>query len=103
MSCDSSNCGGCKAIAVVLAIVFTLTTIAAAIGVYKAHFVGGMQFGTAEGSLALFALIASLLAWKKVLMACCGCEAGGCGCGPTGCGSEMQAGCGCGGPQGHKH
>ncbi len=93
MSCGSSNgCGGCKACSVLLAIIFTLTTIAAAIGLYKAHFVGGMHFGTIEGSLSIFALIASLMAWKKTLMVVCGCGKGACGAGA--CGGK----CGCGSP-----
>lgn len=103
--CGTSNCGGCKTCAVVLAIIFTLTTIAAAIGLYQAHFVGGIQFGTVEGSLSIFALVASLLAWKKVLMACCGCDAGSCcggGC-DSACGKEGMAGCGCGDDHGHAH
>ncbi len=104
--CGSSNCGGCKSISIILSIVFVLTTVAAGIGLYRAHFVGGMQFGTVEGSLAIFALIASLMALKKALMACCGCDesCGPCGCGPCGacdggaCANEeiSAGGCGCG-------
>ncbi len=104
--CGTSSCGGCKTCSVVLAIIFTLTTIAAAIGLYQAHFVGGIQFGTVEGSLSIFALVASLLAWKKVLMACCGCDTSGCGgcggCGDGACSKEDMAGCGgCGGDHAH--
>lgn len=104
--CGSSNCGGCKSVSVILSIVFVLTTVAAGIGLYRAHFVGGMHFGTVEGSLAIFALIASLMALKKALMACCGCDSdcggacgAGCGCGACGdsCSMEQAAsGCGCG-------
>ncbi|MBP9750547.1 MAG: hypothetical protein KBC95_01730 [Candidatus Peribacteraceae bacterium] len=115
--CSSSNCGGCKSVSVILAIVFALATVAAGIGLYNAHFVGGMQFGTVEGSLSIFALIASLMALKKALMSCCGCDDAcggacatgcGCGCGSCGCGEacskeEMAAGCGCGGDHGHTH
>ena len=100
MSCGSS-CGGscavCKAVSAVVALLLTLTTIAAVIGVWNTHHTatGAWVFGTTAGSVALVTFILSLMAWKKVVGKMCPCRSKACG---TGCGCGTGGGVcpGCG-------
>ena len=75
MTCvGCGSCAVCKLIALVLMILSVLGTIAALIGVYKAHFLaGGAAFGTTNGSLALVALALMLFLLKKAAE-CCPCR-----------------------------
>ncbi len=100
MSCCGSGCGGscavCKTLKGLVALLLTLTSIAAFIGVWKTHYVGGAWvFGTQEGSLALLVFIASITLWVKMVTKMCPCHkmmGGGmcpkCGNGPCTCGKH---------------
>jgi hypothetical protein len=86
----------CKLLAALVTLLLTLTTIAAAIGVWVTHHgTGAWVFGTMPGSIALFTFIVSLLAWFKVFKKMCPCGKGGCGsgCGGGSCGGGCP-GCG---------
>lgn len=91
-----SGCLACKIIAGLVALVFTLTSVAAFVGVYVTHVtVDGWSFGTLNGSVALATLIVSLAAWLKTVKKLCPCNSkGGCGCGDArgggcpGCGRD---------------
>lgn len=88
MSCSSScgsGCSGCKALVAIVAIVTTATTVAALIGVYMKHVTtDGWVFGTMEGSLAIVALIVSVMCWLKLVKKLCPCSKSGSVC--SGCG-----------------
>ena len=69
-------CTVCGIVNLVLMVIGVLTTIAALIGVYKAHYPlmnEGMVFGSTAGSLSLAALVLNLFLVKK-LMAMCPCS-----------------------------
>ena len=93
MSCGSGSCGGCggcKVLCGIVALLLTLTTIAAALGVYHAHLGpdGTWMFGTLAGSVSLFTFIVSMVAWLKIVkkMCPCGSKGGMCpGCGQSPC------------------
>ncbi len=86
-SCHCGACIVCKIVAGLVALVLTLTTIAAVIGVYMTHVSpAGWVFGSTAGSVALVTFILSLMAWFKVVKKMCPCSSKGCG-----------SGCGCGG------
>lgn len=70
-------CQVCGGLAIVLCVLAILATIAALIGVYKAHFLsGGATFGTLNGSASLIALALNLFLVKKLCSAC-PCQVGG--------------------------
>jgi len=71
---SGGTCGPCTVVQwVVMALLF-LATLAALVGVYKAHFLStGATFGTTSGSLALVAFTLSLTLWAKSASHCCGC------------------------------
>ncbi len=100
MSCGSCNCGSCvvcKIVAGLVALVLTLTTIAAVIGVYMTHVSpAGWVFGSTAGSVALVTFILSLMAWFKVVKKMCPCGKG-CGSGSSCCDSGKGPGCDKGG------
>jgi hypothetical protein len=75
-----SSCGACKAVGVVMLILVTVLTLAAAIGLYMVHVTpAGLVFGTTEGSLSIMALLFCLISWKKICKGVCGCCGKGCG------------------------
>ncbi len=76
---SSGACTVCRIVGTIIGIVVLLSTIAALVGVYKAHFLlGGATFGTTNGSLALIALAVNLMFLKKMSRMCpCG---GMCAC-----------------------
>ena len=94
--CSKGGCAGCKLFGAVVALLLTLTTIAALVGVWVTHFTeSGMLFGSLNGSVALITLIISLMACIKVAKKMCPCAKGACGggsCGGCPCG---KAGCDC--------
>ncbi len=64
-------CTFCWIITYIVMVLSVLVTIAALVGVYKAHFLaGGATFGTTNGSLSLVALIGSLAFTIKMMMYC---------------------------------
>ena len=75
-SSKNGPCTVCKVASAVIGILGLLVTIAAAIGVYKAHILSsGATFGTLNGSAAIIALVISLKLTKKTL-SCCPCQCG---------------------------
>ncbi len=87
----------CKFFTALVLLLVTLTTVAAAIGVWHTHVMptGVWVFGTAEGSLSLLVLIVSLMAWLKLFKKMCSCGSKmGCGTGSCSCG--MGGACMCG-------
>lgn len=93
--CSKGGCAGCKLFGAVVALLLTLTTIAALVGVWVTHFTeSGMLFGSLNGSIALITLIISLMAWLKVVKKMCPCGKGGCCDMGGGCGSG-KGGCDC--------
>lgn len=82
MSCCSSGCAGCKVTGIVVALLSTVVTIAAFVGLYKAHMgVDGLEFGTLNGSAAIIAVVLSLKFWKCTVKKMCPCnKACGAGC-----------------------
>lgn len=87
-----SGCGGCKALIGIVALLTTFTTIAALVGVYSTHMTAdGLRFGTVDGSLAIVALLVSMMCWLKLVKKLCPCgKACGADCGA--CGTDK---CGC--------
>ncbi len=89
-----TGCGGCKFIVGIVALLTTITTIATLIGVYNTHMTAeGWMFGTLNGSLAIIALLLSVMCWLKLVkkMCPCGkgsCAGGSCGGGCPGCGND---------------
>ncbi|MBI1812893.1 hypothetical protein HY285_03605 [Candidatus Peregrinibacteria bacterium] len=80
---------GCKVVKAIVALVLTLTTIAAIGGAWHTLSVGGgFSFGTTDASLALLTLVVSITLWLKVTSRMCPCRKGMCGGG-------MCPGCGC--------
>lgn len=91
--CKGGACAVCKIVAGLIALVFTLTTVAAAVGVWNTHMtLDGWTFGTTPGSAALFVFVVSLMVWFKTVKKMCPCRSAGCG---SGCGSSC-GGCPCG-------
>ncbi len=89
------ECMVCKIIRGIVLLLLTLTSIAAFIGVWRTHYVGGAWvFGTQEGSIALLVFILSIVLWHKMLkkMCPCGKMMGGmcpkCGSDPCMCGKH---------------
>lgn len=65
----------CMVVHLVVSAILFLASLAALVGMYKAHFMPeGMTFGTSAGSLSLIALGATLTLWlhqmKNCLMEC---------------------------------
>ena len=68
---SADMCSVCMIITWIIMVLTALVTIAALIGVYKAHILaGGAAFGTTNGSLSLVALIASLAFLMKMMQYC---------------------------------
>jgi hypothetical protein len=79
MSCCSSGCIGCKVVGIIVALLSTLITVAAFIGLYQAHMgVSGMEFGTLNGSASIIAVVLALKFWKCVTKKMCPCQKGAC-------------------------
>jgi len=56
----------------VVTVLLFLAMLAAAIGVYKSHFLSsGATFGTTSGSLSIIAFVISLMFWSKACGCCC--------------------------------
>lgn len=91
--CSSGNCGVCKFVRVIVAIVLTLAAIASFLGVWRTHFAtGALVYGTPDGSLALLVFVITLHLWHKVVKRLCP-------CGNKSCGSCSKCGdipCSCG-------
>ena len=67
-------CVTCGIVGAVHSILAVVCTVAAVIGVYKAHFLtSGAAFGTTSGSLSILALIITLFFVKKCA-GCCSCQ-----------------------------
>ena len=67
-------CGVCSTSSITLLVFSVLATVAALIGVFKAHFLStGITFGTLNGSASLVALALNLFLVKK-LGSCCPCQ-----------------------------
>ena len=65
------SCLLCQVVLGIIAALVVLSTIAALVGVYKAHVLSsGLTFGTSSGSLSLAALAFNLFLVKKVLESC---------------------------------
>lgn len=87
-------CTICKIVKYLVAILLTLATVAAFMGAWNTHMVGGvLQFGAGDASLALLTFVISITLWLKLVKKLCPCNKGGCGCG-SGCG--CGGGCNCG-------
>ena len=57
----------------IVTVLLFLATLAAAVGVYKSHFLSsGATFGTTSGSLSIIAFVISLTLWSKAFCCCCG-------------------------------
>lgn len=66
-----SMCDFCMVTNIVISAFAVLATLAALIGVYKAHVLSnGIAFGTTSGSLSLLALAINLFLLKKALENC---------------------------------
>lgn len=62
----------------VVALLVTLATLAALVGVWKTHMTAdGMMFGSTEGSLALLTFVLSSVIWVKMVKCLCPCSKGG--------------------------
>ena len=63
---------GCMVMHLVVSALLFLVSLAALVGVYKAHFLGdgSMTFGTSAGSLSLIALGVSLTLWMHQMKNC---------------------------------
>ena len=71
---SSGMCQVCTGLAIGLGVLAILATVAALIGVYKAHFLStGATFGTLNGSASLVALAVNLFLVKKI-GGCCPCQ-----------------------------
>jgi len=68
-------CLFCEWLSVVLTALATICTLAAIVGLYKAHVMSdGLVFGTSMGSLSIVALVFSLVFLKKTCDGCmCDC------------------------------
>lgn len=67
-------CQTCSITTIILGVVAVLATLAALIGVYKAHFLSvGLTFGTLNGSVSLIALAINVFLIKK-MASCCPCQ-----------------------------
>jgi uncharacterized membrane protein YkgB len=73
---STGMCQVCTVVSIILGVVSVLATIAALIGVYKAHFLStGLTFGTLNDSASLIALALFLFLTKKLSTGCpCQCE-----------------------------
>lgn len=70
----AGGCSGCSSANIVAMVVYLLTTVAAGVGVYKAHMLmAGATFGTSNGSLSLIAFAISISLLHKACKKCCGC------------------------------
>lgn len=69
-------CQICSVCSIVTMVLAALLTLAAIVGVYKAHVLSsGLVFGTSTGSFSIIALVASLALLKKAGESCsCQCE-----------------------------
>ena len=68
---SSAMCTVCNIVTWVGMVLLALTTIAALVGVYKAHMLtGGAAFGTTNGSLSLLALAVNLAFFMKMMAHC---------------------------------
>lgn len=69
----NSGCTSCMVTNIVTAVLLLVATVAAAIGVYKAHFLAaGATFGTSNGSLSIIAFVLAVtLCAKSCKMCCC--------------------------------
>jgi len=64
-------CELCLYVNIIISVLATLASIAALVGVYKAHVLStGLAFGTTSGSLSLLALAITLFLLKKALDNC---------------------------------
>jgi len=73
----SSSCGPCSVVGWLVCLLLFLTSLAALMGVYKAHFLSsGAVFGTTSGSLAILAFSVTVVFWMKCMVCCCGCGKG---------------------------
>ena len=74
----SAMCGVCWGVSLILAILGLLATLAAVIGVFKAHYPipgEGWVFGSTAGSLSLLALAVNFFFLKKAMSMCpCQCN-----------------------------
>lgn len=95
--CNVGKCGGCKALVTIVALLATATTVAAAIGVYMTHYTAeGWMFGKMDGSLAIVALLISVMCWLKLVRKVCPCcKIGGACCDGGGCSACGTSPCSC--------
>ncbi len=78
-SCSGGSCLPCKIASIVFAIVYAATAIIAIISLYRLQVVAKeMFFGATETSVATIALIASMMAFMKMMKKICPCCAKGC-------------------------
>ena len=79
MSCGScgpcGSCAGCTIIKGICALLVTLLTIAALVGVYKTHMTAdGWEFSTLNASVAILASVFSLKVWLHLVKSMCPCN-----------------------------
>jgi hypothetical protein len=71
---SSGMCQFCMATKIIIGVIAVLSSLAALIGVYKAHFLTtGPTFGTLNDSASLIALALNLFLVKK-MASCCPCQ-----------------------------
>ena len=69
-----TGCAACKVGSGLIGLLLLVTSIAAAMGAYTAHFAaGGATFGTTTGSLSLIALAINVTLFAKTMTCCCVC------------------------------
>ncbi len=67
-------CAACEALSLVSLVLNAVVTLAALVGVFKAHVLSsGFAFGTSTGSLSIVALVLCLFFLQKTVVTCCSC------------------------------